>query len=119
MAEKEPEKQPKPDAKPPKKEEVDNAPLPFLVEFTFTSAVILLSLVFFVVSGILLFTGATVLDFILRVGGATLILGVLLVLIVRQISMGALRARRGMGKQMPPQVDTPQENEIRVPFKVE
>ncbi len=118
MAEKEPEKQPKPDAKPPKpKKEVDNSTLPLLVELTFTSAVILLSLVFFTVVGVLLFSGATVTDFILRAGVSTLVIGVLLLILVRQVSMGVLRSGLGTTDKLPP-MDEPDENEIKSPFKV-
>ena len=116
MAEKEPEKQPKPDAKPPKKE-VDKSTLPLLVELTFTSAVILLSLVFFAVVGVLLVSGATVTDFILRAGVSTLVIGVLLLILVRQVSMGALRSGLGTTDKLPP-MDEPDENEIKSPFKV-
>ena len=121
MAEIEIQQQQKPSGKKaeagkPKKEEENNS-LPVLVEFTFTAAVILMSLVFFTVVGISLFTGATVLDFILRAGGSTLVLGFLLISIVRQISMGALRAGMGMEKELH-LGDESQENEIQVPFKV-
>jgi len=120
VAEIEIQQQQKPDGKKaeagkPKKEEENNT-LPVLVEFTFTAAVILLSLVFFTVVGISLFTGATVLDFILRAGGSTLVLGILLISIVRQISMGALRAGMGMEKEL--HLNDERENEIQVPFKV-
>jgi hypothetical protein len=121
MAEKESEKQPKSDnkkAKPAKpKKEVDNSTLPLLVELTFTSAVILLSLVFFLVVGILLFSGATVFDFILRAGTSTLVIGILLLVIVRQVSMGALSSGLGTKDKLP-QLDKLDENEIKSPFKV-
>lgn len=118
MTEKEPEKQAKPDAKPPKpKKEVDNSTLPLLVELTFTSAVILLSLVFFSVVGVLLVSGATVTDFILRAGVSTLVIGVLLLILVRQVSMGALNAGLGTKDKLPP-MNEPDENEIKSPFKV-
>jgi hypothetical protein len=103
------------EAKP--KKEADDSTLPLLVELTFTSAVILLSLVFVVVAGISLLTGATLLDFILRAGGSTLAVGVPLILIVRQISMGALTAGLGTKDKLLP-MDEPEENEIRSPFKV-
>jgi hypothetical protein len=118
MAEKESEKQPKPDVKPPKpKKEADNSTLPLLVELTFTSAVILLSLVFFLIVGILLFSGATVFDFILRAGTSTLVIGILLLVIVRQVSMGALSSGLGTKDKLP-QLDKLDENEIKSPFKV-
>jgi len=120
VAEIEIQQQQKPDGKKAEagkpKKEAESAPLPVLVEFTFTAAVILLSLVFFTVVGISLFTGATVLDFILRAGGSTLVLGILLISIVRQISMGALRAGMGMEKEL--HLNDERENEIQVPFKV-
>jgi hypothetical protein len=123
VAEKENPQQQKPDGKPAEagkpKKEVDNSTLPFLIEFIFTTAVIFLSLVFFTVVGISLFTGATLLDFILRAGVSTLVIGTLLVLIVRQISTGALSAGLGMGQKLPPQpMVEPEENEIKGPFKV-
>lgn len=118
MAEKEAEKQPNPDAKPPKpKKEADNSTLPLLVELTFTSAVILLSLVFFGVVGMLLVSGATITDFILRAGVSTLLIGIPLLVIVRQVSLGALAAGLGTKDKLPP-MDEPDENEIKSPFKV-
>lgn len=61
---------------------------PLLIEFSVTVSVIFLVLVFLTVVGISLFTGATLLDFILRTGVTISIIGLLLVTIIRQISSG-------------------------------
>lgn len=81
----------KPVEKSAKKKDADSAPLPVLVEFTVTVSVIFLVLVFFTIVGVSLFTGATLLDFVIRTSISLLVLGILLTLIARQVSFGMLK----------------------------
>ena len=74
--------------------------LPVLVEFTITISVIVLIVLFFAVTGISLLTGAKLLDIVLRTGVTLLVIGVLLMLISRQIftdvlNPGSFKQERG------------------------
>lgn len=71
-----------------KKKEKDVAHAPLLVEFTITTSVIILVVVFFTIVAISVLTGATLLDFVVRTSISILVIGILLLLIVRQISSG-------------------------------
>ncbi len=66
--------------------------LPVLAEFVISFAIIFLVVVFLVMSTISWWSGATLLDFVLRTGAALLVLGSLLVLISRQVTKGVLNA---------------------------
>jgi len=90
------EKSKKKDAKPAKKvkqkKKDDGIYLPVLVEFTFTSAVIFLILVFLAMVLVSWFTGTPLLDFVLRTSAAMGVLGGLLIVVSRQVSTGVLNA---------------------------
>ncbi len=86
-----PAEEKKPVEKNAKKKDADGATLPVLVEFTVTVCVIFLVLVFFTIVGVSLFTGATLLDFVIRTSVSLLVIGSLLTLIARQISSGMLK----------------------------
>ena len=86
-----PAEEKKPVEKNAKKKDADGATLPVLVEFTVTVCVIFLVLVFFTIVGVSLFTGATLLDFVIRTSVSLLVIGSLLTLIARQISSGTLK----------------------------
>lgn len=92
-----PEDLAKPDSKKSPKEEKqkrqsDGMYLPVFVEFTFAGSMILLISVFLVMAALSIMTGASLLDFILRTGAAMGVLGILLMLISREISEGVLNS---------------------------
>jgi hypothetical protein len=95
-----PEKPVKADAKKPVKKakqpkqpkQDDGMYLPVLVEFTFTSSVIFLTLVFLAMAAVSWLTGASLLDFVLRTSAAMGVLGGLLMVVSRQVSAGVLSA---------------------------
>jgi hypothetical protein len=95
--EKKPAKPAKADSKKPAKKakqqkQDDGMYLPVLVEFTFTSSVIILILMFLVITVVSWRTGASLLDFVLRTGIAMGVLGGLLMVVSRQVSTGVLNA---------------------------
>lgn len=87
MADKEkaPEKSKKP-AKPAKVQEA--GPTPLLVEFIITASAVFLVMIFFTVIGLSWLTGASLVALVLRTVVSVSVVGGLLVLIVRQVSMG-------------------------------
>jgi hypothetical protein len=80
-------------AKQPKQPKRDDGMyLPVLVEFTFTSSVIFLILVFLAMAAVSWLTGTSLLDFVLRTSAAMGVLGSLLMVVSRQVSTGVLNA---------------------------
>jgi hypothetical protein len=73
-----------------KKTQTEGIILPVLVEFTYTVSAILLVLLFLVIITISLLTGTKLLDIIIRTCVAVLAIGILLVLISRQVSSGMM-----------------------------
>ncbi len=74
--------------------QTDGVILPVLVEFTFTVSVIILAILFTTVVGVSLLTGAKLLDIVIRTSATMLVVGGLLILISRQISVDVLNAAR-------------------------
>ena len=74
------------------KKESKDISLPVLAEFTITACVIILVFVFFTVVGVSLLTGANLAAFVLRTSLSTLVVGLLLVLIAREIIQGMIKA---------------------------
>lgn len=74
------------------KAEAEAVRLPVLVELTITLCVIFLVIVFFTMIGVSLVAGAKLLDLVIRTSISILIIGFLLILIARQVSMGMISA---------------------------
>jgi len=92
-----PEQQPptaaaKPPKAPKKPKTNEKLYLPVLAEFVISFAIIFLVVIFLAMSTVSWWSGATLLDFVLRTGAALLVLGSLLVLISRQVTKGVLKA---------------------------
>jgi len=75
-----------------KGKETEGVFLPVLVEFTFTFSVIVLVLLFLTMISVSLLTGTKLLDIVIRTSVTMLVIGVLLMLITRQISSDVLNA---------------------------
>ena len=77
--------------KKPKAPRVSNeVALPMLVEFTYTTAVIIMMVLFVTVIGVSLFTGATLLDTFIRTTVTMVLIGGLLLILARMVSKNAL-----------------------------
>ena len=74
------------------KAEADAVRLPVLVELTITLCAIFLVIVFFTMIGVSVVAGAKLLDLVVRTSISILIIGFLLILIARQVSMGMISA---------------------------
>lgn len=79
-------------AAPSKKKAAEPAVLPVFVEFIFTAAAIFLIVAFLTLVTLAWLTQITLFDFVWRTGVAFLGLGHLLLLLVRQVVAGVLRA---------------------------
>jgi len=86
-----------------KKKETNDLFLPALVEFMFTFSAIILVLLFLTIVGTLLITRATLLDIIIRTGGAMLVIGGLLMLISRQVFLDVMNTRNVVEENLDPQ----------------
>lgn len=86
------EKPAKPPKAPKKPKANEGLYLPVLAEFVISFAIIFLVVVFLAMSTASWWSGATLLDFVLRTGAALLVLGSLLVLVSRQVTKGVLNA---------------------------
>jgi hypothetical protein len=84
------EKAKKVKAKP--KKVVENVPVPFLVEFGITFSTAFLIVADLAVAGVSYFSGARLLDIIIRTCVSTVVLGTLLWFFTMQLSNGALKA---------------------------
>lgn len=92
-----PEKEKKVKVKKEKKEKKARAPkvsndisLPILVEFTYTTAVIIMMVLFLAVIGVSVFTGATLVDTLIRTTVTMVLVGSLLLILTRMVSRNAL-----------------------------
>ena len=74
------------------KAEADAVRLPVLVELTITLCAIFLVIVFFIMIGVSVVAGAKLFDLVIRTSISILIIGFLLILIARQVSMGMISA---------------------------
>lgn len=74
------------------KPKADVVRLPVLVELTITLCAIFLVIVFFIMIGVSLVAGAKLFDLVIRTSISILIIGFLLILIARQVSMGMISA---------------------------
>ena len=74
------------------KAEAEAVRLPVLVELTITLCAIFLVIVFFIMIGVSLVAGAKLFDLVIRTSISILIIGFLLILIARQVSMGMISA---------------------------
>ncbi len=70
----------------------DGVFLPVLVEFTYTFSVIILILLFLTVLGVSILTGTKLLDIVIRTSVSMMVVGSLLLMISRQVSMDVISA---------------------------
>jgi uncharacterized membrane protein len=102
------------------KKQSDGVLLPALVEFTFTFSAISLIILFLTIIVLSLLSGTKLLDIVIRTSVTLLVIGGLLMLISRQISLGTLAVSRNQdGKIAQPQVEELKEIENQSLSEVE
>lgn len=102
-----------------KVKETDGVFLPVLVEFTFAISAIVLSILFLTVISISLLTGAKLLDIVIRTSVTILLIGGLLILISRQISLDVVNSTIAQEEEAKQKESETKESEQAQPDQVQ